>query len=185
MEWGGSMTSNLMKVLQYVPKGTEKDRIVQVECNQICSEQNGQKLSGPKAPKDLIFIDFSISEQSNQFPSYDVTVLKLSSFIQNVVNSRQLPKIDAATFGPPRVLIKMDIEGSEYQVLSDLIYSQILDKIDAIFIELHENPHREEFKSFVKSSTIWSNLVKKATTKLIIHDDESYHDSKFPLPKCE
>ena len=93
--------------------------------------------------------------------------------------------------GQPKVLIKMDIEGSEVEVLPDLIYSQSFDVIDVILIEFHDflNQKTRKVESdwlrfFTKDYTYLYNLVKNHTVKFLDLDDESYHLSNFSLPKC-
>ena len=51
-----------------------------------------------------------------------VQLIQLSKFINDEVANRELPRdIDSNIHGKPRVVMKMDIEGSEVEVIQDLI----------------------------------------------------------------
>lgn len=128
--------------------------------------------------------------------SAKVRIIQLSRFINEVVGKRKLPNNDQlASFGPPKVLMKMDIEGSEVEVLPDLICSGSLNQIDGIMVEFHEaiasDPNRKaataELRTLVDSAVKFNNLLRKDSrkTEIIALDDETYYLSKFPLPECK
>jgi hypothetical protein len=126
----------------------------------------------------------------------NVTMLRLASFVNDVVGRRKVPDLDVAIFGKPRVLMKLDIEGSEVEVLPDLIYTGSLQHLDAFMVEFHDWMAKSEdrkmatkhLKTVLNSLGHFSELVKGPEAghaiKLINLDDESYFKSKEPLPKC-
>ncbi len=93
--------------------------------------------------------------------------------------------------------MKMDIEGSEVEVLPDLLFGGSLQHIDALMVEFHENAKNEARKSATKHLQRifelldkFSELTKSATNgyknrlKMYTLDDESYFLSNFTLPQC-
>ena len=48
-------------------------------------------------------------------------MIRLATFINNEVGQRELPKIDEKILGKPSVVMKIDIEGSEVEVIEDLV----------------------------------------------------------------
>ena len=91
--------------------------------------------------------------------------------------------------------MKIDIEGSEVEVLPDLIYEKSLEKVDGIMVEYHEVITKEkkrkkatgELRKLVKSVIDFSNLVRTdgKLTEIVQLDDESYHATSLALPKCD
>ena len=87
----------------------------------------------------------------------------------------------------------MDIEGSEVEVLPDLIHEKSLQNIDGIMVEFHlhtaKNPKRKEATEAVKTLTHnyiqFNNLVNQHQLEIIDLDDESYYLSKKALPRCQ
>ena len=53
----------------------------------------------------------------------DVSMMRLSDFVTNVVATRKVPPMNQAKLKsqPPAVLMKMDIEGSEIEAMTDLV----------------------------------------------------------------
>ena len=106
---------------------------------------------------------------------------------------RKLPAQDNYKDNTPKVLLKMDIEGSELEVLPDMIYEQSFKYIDGFMVEFHPPNDDENRKNAMnllrdimgKMFTFW-NLINYGNHKInyIDHDDESYHLSIYPLPKC-
>ena len=72
-----------------------------------------------------------------------VNLIRLSDFINDVVANRIIPLTPADKSGkdikPPTVLMKIDIEGSELEVVSDLLFAGSLQHIDAAIIEWHQH----------------------------------------------
>ena len=85
----------------------------------------------------------------------------------------------------------MDIEGSEVEVIPNLIYSQSFDFIDVILVEFHNflNQKKRKVESdwlrfFTQDYTYLYNLVQNRSIEIFDFDDESYHLSNYSLPKC-
>ncbi len=58
-----------------------------------------------------------------------VTAMSLSRFVLEEIGGRRLPSDPAST---SRVLMKMDIEGAETEVISDLVLSGAIQHIDKV-----------------------------------------------------
>ena len=106
----------------------------------------------------------------------DVNLIRLSKFINETVATRFIPTLDSKIFGEPKVLMKMDIEGSERQVIPDMIENNSFDFINVAFIEYHG------YNSAQLDSQEWRN--KHPKLEVIDLDDESYGTSNYSLPKC-
>ena len=66
-----------------------------------------------------------------------ISLVRLSQFLTDVVAKRKLPPSEGRV-QPPKVLMKMDIEGSEIDVLPDILFNGGLGVINRLFIEFHE-----------------------------------------------
>ena len=88
--------------------------------------------------------------------------------------------------------MKMDIEGSEVDVIPDLIFTGGLQFINSIMVEWHERLEKltERIKSQKILKEVIENLSEYSRTmsvfdfNLVNIDDETYYDSKFDLPEC-
>ena len=90
-----------------------------------------------------------------------VNLIKLSDFINDVVANRIVPLTPSDKSGkdikPPTVLMKIDIEGSELEVVSDLLFAGSLQHIDAAIIEWHQHI----MKDFTyRKKTNWVSFAK-------------------------
>ena len=81
----------------------------------------------------------------------------------------------------PTVLMKMDIEGSEVDVLPDLMWSGAISHIDTALIEFHERLSKDQFRnSILEMEAMAPKFVYKGA------DDESYFKGeKKPFPQCK
>ena len=125
----------------------------------------------------------------------NISVIRLSDFLINMVGKRKIPE-SFFNNSPPRVVMKMDIEGSEVDVIPDLIYSGGLQYINTLMIEWHERKQKlQERKtstkilqtivtSLSKHSENIRNLSNKYDFNLVELDDETYFKSRFVLPNC-
>ena len=101
-----------------------------------------------------------------------ITVLGLSDFLKNDVRKRKHPvKIDEDD--PPRVLMKMNIEGSEIDVNPDIIFTLDLQYVNELMIQWHERLEKEE------SSKQTPNILHSVTTTLskyseLIHQENGH-----------
>ena len=135
------------------------------------------------------------SKQPNNLKRNNITELRLSNYLKNVVGKRKLPvSIDKAN--PPKIVMKMDIEGSEIDVMPDIIFTGGLQYINELMIEWHsrlerleerKKAHDEMHKVTVALST-YADLMKKQAGhfnfKLLDLDDESYGTTRHALPRC-
>ena len=89
--------------------------------------------------------------------------------------------------------MKMDIEGSEIDVLPDLIFTGSLQYINNIMIEWHQNREtlhnrKNAQKTLQNTLTFFSDYFKENKEsfdfKMLNVDDETYFMSSFELPKC-
>ena len=128
-------------------------------------------------------------------PHKKVDLIRLNDFLKNVVNTRKLP-IHPADSSPPRVVMKLDIEGSEVDVVSDLIFNGGFQYINSIMVEWHKwkqtSTERKQANDLLKDvvnslseySTTINNLYKTYNFNVINMDDESYNHAQLDLPKC-
>jgi len=74
-------------------------------------------------------------------PYMNVTLMRLSDFLRNVVGTTALPRQSGAHSGahPAQIVMKVDIEASEMDVLPDLIFTGGLQFINVLMVEWHEN----------------------------------------------
>ena len=61
--------------------------------------------------------------------------------MKNVVGTRTLP-VPSSESHPPQIVMKMDIEGSEVDVMPDLIFTGGLEHVNNIMVEWHEHLER-------------------------------------------
>ena len=131
-EWGGSILGpNIMKPIQKA----NRDKT---------TKQNGLNFKYTK------------SEGKNVGKNV-VNLIKLSDFINNVVATRKIYPLSSSekseeNMKPPTVMMKLDIEGSEVDVVSDLLFSGSLKHLDVTMIEWH---HDLMNHSIFRTKTIW------------------------------
>ena len=90
--------------------------------------------------------------------------------------------------------VLLDIEGSELEVLTDLVAMGTLQFIDLTMVEFHpssykKNDSRADFidglKKFVETLTYISQKLRlQSVINVSTLDDESYANVTFPLPRC-
>ena len=90
-----------------------------------------------------------------------VNMIKLSDFINNIVATRIVPSSSAdkagKDFNLPTVLMKIDIEGSEVDVVSDLLFSGSLRHVDVAIIEWHHPIMKDDIH---RKKTIWVSVSR-------------------------
>ena len=101
---------------------------------------------------------------------FTVRAISLSDFIQKKIKKIQIK------------LIKFDIEGSEYEVLTDLLLKGMLckKKIKTIYMEFHDKIlHRISYSLFFNTSADLLKKIKEQKncepTNIIVVDDESFY----------
>ena len=127
-----------------------------------------------------------------------VDLMRLSDFLQFVVGSRRIPeKYTKSSHKPPRVAMKIDIEGSEVDVLPDLLFSGGLEFVNVLMIEWHSSLQIQEerknatilLKSIIGAMSNYSTIMeeelgRKHAFRLVNLDDETYGLTKYELPHC-
>ena len=127
-----------------------------------------------------------------------VNVIRLGDFLKYVVGKRRIPKVDKnSSRRPPRVVMKIDIEGSEIEVIPDLLFSGGLEFVNILMMEWHGFIQLKEerkqatkiLENIIDSMSNYSRIMEdelgtKHAFRLLNVDDETYHISKYDLPKC-
>jgi hypothetical protein len=141
-------------------------------------------------------INIAVDQVSNKHTAAyrNVTLLRLSDFLKNVVGKRKIPLVEKAV--PPRIIMKMDIEGSEVDVIPDLIVTGAFQYINGIMVEWHgrlqnleeRRKASKKLEEIIKSLSEYSKIIKNKDEKfdfnLVNMDDESYYTSKFDFTQC-
>lgn len=125
----------------------------------------------------------------------EVPVLRLKSWLEDNIYERMIPE---KTFGgeetlkkDPSVVMKMDIEGTEYQVLPDLMATGVLcNTVNFLFGEWHTAANfkilmakYENWNLYLEQvMNIFSNVDGCKLEKFLDFDDESYNTDGIPLP---
>eukprot|EP00095_Tigriopus_kingsejongensis_P001469 maker-scaffold288_size220435-snap-gene-1.21 protein:Tk01469 transcript:maker-scaffold288_size220435-snap-gene-1.21-mRNA-1 annotation:"hypothetical protein Y032_0322g2447" len=122
----------------------------------------------------------------------NVTLIRLATFITDVVGTRKIPAATSLKDTLPSVVMKVDIEGSEVEIFPDLTMMGALSFIDFIMIEWHDNLAKDErITQTQMARKILENLAPlsdqlKMSHKLNVveQDDETYFGSNEPFPEC-
>ena len=126
----------------------------------------------------------------------EVQLIRLSDFLKNIVGTRKLPSFDNPSLPSPNVVMKMDIEGSEVDVLPDVLYTGGLQFVNNLMIEWHDRLEKlenrrkaqKQLRFIVRILSEHTKTMKANNSKfnfnLINLDDETYYTSKFELPHC-
>jgi len=125
--------------------------------------------------------------------SSNVKLIRLSHYLNDVVGKRKIPKIN--TNSPkPKVIMKMDVEGSEVDIIPDLLFNGGLQFVNILMIEWHKRleilPERRVAQELLVEIMDRLNRLANITNtkehdfKLVTVDDEKYHNSRFKLPNC-
>lgn len=123
-------------------------------------------------------------------------MIRLSDYILQKVVNRQLPRSLTASQleRKPNVVMKLDVEGSELEILTDLLVTGALQHIDLVTVEYHSRSFAKDdtrstfIKGLQKALETINYLSQKLRLKNPINvetlDDESYGFVKFSLPEC-
>ena len=132
----------------------------------------------------------------------NVTTVRLSTWLRDEILDRKMPDTIHGEYenGGPKVVMKLDIESSEYKVLPDLMFTGILCKIpiDFLFGEIHDWPinhdadpisgrgelhlPRETSRQFLRDGVKMFHSFKDCTTRIEELDDEAYLHDGMPFP---
>ena len=117
-----------------------------------------------------------------------VRTIDLAKYVLEHVASRQLPAGTSMDRGTEGVLLKIDIEGSEHELIPHMIITGALCKIGAMFYEEHKwghvsvaNNKDTAFTAFFEGFARDYDSKSCPTTFLLV-DNETYGSSDFPLP---
>ena len=123
-----------------------------------------------------------------------ISLVRLSDFLKNVVSERKLPMYNAAS--PPKLVIKMDIEGSEVGVVPDLIFNGGLRYVNLLMVEWHARYERiltrrnahSQLREILRSLSIFDENMEDTGENYSFRytdlDDETYQHDNFNLPVC-
>jgi len=123
-------------------------------------------------------------------------MMRLSDYILQKVITRKLPNPLSTEVleQKPNVVVKLDIEGSELEVLTDLLVTGSLQHVDFISAEYHPLSFTrvDERRSFIqgleKALDTITYLSQRLRLNSVINvknfEDESYAKVKYPLPDC-
>jgi hypothetical protein len=129
-------------------------------------------------------------------PAGVTKMIRLADYILNKVVKRQLPSSLSSNDldRKPNVIMKLDIEGSELEVMTDLVVTGALQHLDLAFVEYHplsfdkDDVRTNYIKGLAKAVDTINFLSKKLRLKTMYNvlsfDDESYSNTTFPLPQC-
>ena len=94
---------------------------------------------------------FSIvaASASNESEAVVVNVLNLSSWVQRNILKRKIPFRNSFNSLSPSLVMKMDIEGSEYKVLTSLLESGVSHDFDHILGEFHSKHNHIRIEGIV------------------------------------
>ena len=84
--------------------------------------------------EDLVNIQYEMKEDINKVKSKTVKVKKSSEILGNLIKTKK---------NNSKVILKIDTEGSEYDIIDDLIESKLIYKIDLILGEGHRFNNRD------------------------------------------
>jgi len=133
----------------------------------------------------------NVRAKKNTGGSGDFTVptFSLADFIETHINPRALGP--HALLSKPAVVMKMDIEGSEYSVLREMTRRHLMcaDVISAALLEWHQ-PKWARGETWASTAAVKSSVQEGAGcpqprlgSKLVDIDDESYYLDGVPLPR--
>ena len=137
-----------------------------------------------------------ISPEMNKIANHTVSkvnLIRLSSFLQDVVGKRKIPEIGVKSL-KPKVVMKMDVEGSEVDIIPDLVFTGGLQYVNTLMLEWHQRlellPDRRKgqklLMDIINALDQYSKVMKGKTFDFESEtvDDERYFNSTFELPKC-
>ena len=164
-------------------------------------DQNGTMVFYHQGQHDTVNSEWGFSLRkggAEDATAVDVPTVRLAEWIQHEVLEREVPEIPPSGRHYPKPIlgIKMDIEGSEYIVLPDLMLSGVFCQLDYLFGEGHAVNSPYNFAGQrADLSTVESTVQFEAAMRLVLHgsrncqaeylpgfDDESYLHDGMPFP---
>ena len=118
-------------------------------------------------------------------------VIDFALWFEEHVLKRKLPEAYTSSM-PPRILLKMDIEGHELRVLTKMMLTGQACKLDGAFLEFHQygiTMNDGDFYRGDQQKRLFEslNMVMKAggcKTNFTVYDTEAYLHDGQPLPKA-
>jgi len=136
-----------------------------------------------------------ISDKSAHVDS--VRVMRIAGYINDVVATRKIP---SSTFRPPRVVMKLDVEGGiDLRIIIDMLLSGAFRHVDQLHLDWSDHAivnnvftskkNREELKFLRESLNKIISIARREKMlqipDIMNKDDESYGSGKHePLPQC-
>jgi FkbM family methyltransferase len=93
-----------------------------------------------------------------QNSSIKVTSINFTDYLRNLIEDKKYSAI----------ILKLDIEGGEYQILDSLEENELLGLFETIYVEFHSQYMSKEFSNLYKTKEqLFLALVKKTKTRVI------------------
>lgn len=122
------------------------DGDTKIKCSKVKTYEHGTEF-GTFTDQSSNILKKSQSWWNDEYEEHDVKSIDFSNFLKN--------KVERDDF----VLIKMDIEGSEFSVLDKLIEDGNIDLINDLYVEFHER-NFEDQKFYEEKKIEYINLFK-------------------------
>ena len=164
------------------------------------SDQNGTMVFYHQGKNDLKNNEwgFSVKRLGRGVTPVHIPTIRLAEWIQREILEREIPEVppSGSDYPKPVLGMKMDIEGSEYIVIPDLILSGIFCQLDFLFGEGHHRlaPYnftgqqvdlstRENTEKFQAELTSVMKSSRNCQAQFFGNvDDESYLHDGMPFP---
>lgn len=139
---------------------------------------------------------FGVKKWHDGAQSVSVPVIRLVDWVEQHIVHRAIPSATYGNYeGGPKVVMKMDVEGTEFVLLPDLIFSGKICSVDFVFGEFHEGAAPLEFPGqdfslgdVEQTTQLRTSLLdvirspRNCRTVFSLGDDESYLHDGIPLP---
>lgn len=143
-----------------------------------------------------------LTSRTAQWEYAVVRTIDLASWMRRILHRKLPPPPTDGEMSSrkPRIVMKLDIEGGEYDVLPHLLMRGLICRLDYLWAEIHDGQSREHAalargaglpNILVKGGFrhAFRYLVKQATNRpncevrVVDDSDESFGDDPFPLPE--
>lgn len=131
--------------------------------------------------------------------SVNVSTIRLATWLRDEIVDRKIPDTVYGEYNTgPKIVMKIDIESSEYKVLPDLMFTGILCNIDFVFMEIHNWPINydadpisgrgelhlpgRQSQKFLQDNIKMFHSFKDCATRIKEADDEAYLHDGMPFP---
>ena len=113
-----------------------------------------------------------------------VSTVDIAAWFRREVLTRQLPRSDGGR--PARIVMKVDIEGGEFELLPHLLASGVLCEVDYVYVEFHLTwvaDGTAKAKAFTGNLTALKEARGASCPIEFTHlDDEAFGSDDIPLP---